>query len=166
MDRRWPSTTLEPTSSPFATPSLPRSRGRRTSFPKVLRESPEVSTQWRGDSGLTLSPFCLAAPSLYPTFEELLAHPEIEAVVIATPTSLHAPMCIQALRAGKHVLLEKPISIDIESSLPVLAEAKLHPELKVMIAFSRRFDESNKDAYSRLQALGNAFMVKSATNDK
>lgn len=74
-------------------------------------------------------------------------------------------MCIQALKAGKHVLLEKPISIDLASSLPVLAEAAAHPELKVMVALSRRFDASNRDAYARRADLGEPYLVKSATND-
>jgi predicted dehydrogenase len=43
-------------------------------------------------------------------FQELLASPNIDAVVIATPVSTHAHLAGQALRAGKHVLVEKPLA--------------------------------------------------------
>ena len=47
-------------------------------------------------------------PRAHGSYEELLADPEVEAVYIATPNSLHHPNTMQALRAGKHVLAEKP----------------------------------------------------------
>ena len=44
---------------------------------------------------------------IYGAYEELLADPDIEAVVIALPLHLHAPAAVKAMRAGKHVLTEK-----------------------------------------------------------
>ncbi len=46
----------------------------------------------------------------------LLARPEVEAVVIASPNDLHATQACAALEAGKHVLVEKPIAIDVASA--------------------------------------------------
>ncbi|MFI5227265.1 MAG: Gfo/Idh/MocA family protein [Candidatus Limnocylindrales bacterium] len=47
-------------------------------------------------------------PTAHGSYEELLADPAVEAVYIATPNSLHHPLTMQSLAAGKHVLAEKP----------------------------------------------------------
>ncbi len=48
----------------------------------------------------------------YATYQELLADPEIEAVSICTPNNAHAPLAIAAFQAGKHVMLEKPMTLN------------------------------------------------------
>jgi predicted dehydrogenase len=59
----------------------------------------------------------------YKTVEEALADPEIEAVDICLPTAMHAPVAREALRAGKHVLVEKPMALDAASCDAMIAEA-------------------------------------------
>ncbi|KAK6907001.1 hypothetical protein I203_100990 [Kwoniella mangroviensis CBS 8507] len=93
---------------------------------------------------------------------------EIDAVLIASETGSHASLAIEAMRAGKHVLLEKPISIDLETSRTVVEETKKFPDLKVMVGFSRRFDESYRSVKEMIDQgkLGEPHLIKSATNDQ
>jgi predicted dehydrogenase len=53
------------------------------------------------------------SPRTFNRFEELLALPDVDAVVIATPDFSHAPILVAALAAGKDVYVEKPMSIDL-----------------------------------------------------
>lgn len=48
-----------------------------------------------------------------PTYEEMLARPDIDAVLIATPHSLHLEQVVQAAQHGKHILVEKPMSTSV-----------------------------------------------------
>lgn len=64
-----------------------------------------------------------SAVKKYRDIESLLADPDIDAVDICLPTHQHAPVAIEALRAGKHVLVEKPMALDGASADAMLAEA-------------------------------------------
>ncbi|MCA9732223.1 MAG: Gfo/Idh/MocA family oxidoreductase [Deferribacteres bacterium] len=75
----------------------------------------------------------------YGTYEELIADEEIEAVYIPLPNHLHVPWAINALDAGKHVLVEKPIGLSSAEAEKLVAAAKKHPDLKIMEAFMYRF---------------------------
>lgn len=52
------------------------------------------------------------APHVFTDFHQAIADPQVHAVYIATPVSYHAPQSIAALRAGKHVLCEKPVALN------------------------------------------------------
>jgi predicted dehydrogenase len=56
--------------------------------------------------------------------EDVLANPEVEAVYIAVPHDLHAPLAIQAAEAGKHVLVEKPIATTLADADAMVAAAR------------------------------------------
>jgi predicted dehydrogenase len=55
---------------------------------------------------------------------EVLGHPSVEAVVIATPVSTHFDLAMAALTAGKHVLVEKPLAASSEDACRLIAEAE------------------------------------------
>jgi predicted dehydrogenase len=57
-------------------------------------------------------------------FDELLARADVDAVAIATPVATHAPMGLAALRAGKHVLLEKPLAASVQQAKELVQTAK------------------------------------------
>ncbi len=57
-----------------------------------------------------------STPACYDDWPQAMAHPNLEAVVIATPASTHYPMIQAALEAGLHVLSEKPLTLDSTSS--------------------------------------------------
>lgn len=59
----------------------------------------------------------------YGRVEEMLARPDIDAVYIATPHNHHFPDGMQALKAGKHVLIEKPFALNLGEGRELQAEA-------------------------------------------
>src|SRR4051794_6608922 len=60
----------------------------------------------------------------YGSVDELLADGEVELVSVATPHPSHAELTIRALRAGKHVLCEKPMTIDLGEADRMIAAAR------------------------------------------
>jgi len=80
----------------------------------------------------------LDIPTAYGSYEELLEDDSIEAVYIPLPNHLHVEWSIRALKAGKHVLCEKPIGLSVEEGQKLLDAAQAHPHLKVMEAFMYR----------------------------
>ncbi len=81
----------------------------------------------------------LGIGKVYGSYEALLADPEIDVIYNPLPNHLHVPLSIQALEAGKHVLCEKPIGVDVADAERLLEASRRYPSLKVMEAFMYRF---------------------------
>lgn len=71
-------------------------------------------------------------------YEELLALPGLDAVSIVTPTAFHYDMALAALRAGKHVICEKPFALNVAEA-KTMADAARDSGLTAMIAHEFRF---------------------------
>jgi myo-inositol 2-dehydrogenase/D-chiro-inositol 1-dehydrogenase len=101
------------------------------------------------------------------SLQPLLEAPDLDAVVLVTPTSLHAEQTIAALRAGKHVFVEKPLALRVEDCERVQAVAREHPAQVAMVGFVRRFDPSYVHAWEQLRdgSVGHPFLVRSQTCD-
>ena len=99
-------------------------------------------------------------------YEALLEDPGVEAVVIATPTALHAEMIERAARAGKHVFTEKPVALTRESALSALAAAR-EAGIALQVGFHRRFDPDWREAKRRIDAgeLGEPYLFRSSLRD-
>jgi xylose dehydrogenase (NAD/NADP) len=81
----------------------------------------------------------LNIPRAYGSYEELLADPDIEAVYIPLPNGFHAEWSIKAMRAGKHVLSEKPLTVSAEQARQVQA-VRDETGLFCLEAFASRFN--------------------------
>jgi predicted dehydrogenase len=72
--------------------------------------------------------------------EEVLADAAVDVVIIATRHDLHAGLALQALKAGKHVLLEKPLALSEAGLQAIEAFYRAHPDGPIlMTGFNRRF---------------------------
>jgi myo-inositol 2-dehydrogenase/D-chiro-inositol 1-dehydrogenase len=93
-----------------------------------------------------------AGPKVYKDFEKLLASPDIDAVVIATPPFEHPRMLEAAVQAGKHIYCEKPAGVDIEGVKRVIATArKADPKKNISFGFQQRYGPVYLEAYKRIQ---------------
>jgi predicted dehydrogenase len=66
----------------------------------------------------------LAIPQAYSDFNDLLASPEIDSVHITTPNRFHCAMSLAALRAGKHVVCEKPLAMNTKETALLVKTAR------------------------------------------
>jgi myo-inositol 2-dehydrogenase / D-chiro-inositol 1-dehydrogenase len=83
--------------------------------------------------------------------EEILADPKVQAVLIATSTDTHCPLITASVKAGKAILCEKPIDLDLERARRCWQEiAPLKP--RILIGFNRRFDPTFRALRDRLHA--------------
>ena len=100
-----------------------------------------------------------AAAAAFPTlldcfqidFAALLAAGDLEAVLIATPPESHAPLALAALRAGKHVLVERPLAPDLRDADAMLRAAE-SAQRSLCVLHSHRWDGDFATAAGVLQA--------------
>lgn len=72
---------------------------------------------------------------------ELISCPDVDAVIIMCAGD-HAGYAMAALQAGKHVFIEKPLTLDPEKAQALAAAKEQHPELVAMVGYCRRYNQS------------------------
>lgn len=99
----------------------------------------------------------------YSDYKEILADPTIDAVVVAGPNSLHMTQTIEALNAGKHVLVEKPMATTREDAKAMIEAARKTGKF-LMIGLNQRLMPPHVKAKKLLQsgAIGNVFAFRTA----
>ncbi len=80
-----------------------------------------VASRSKGSAAAFAQPF--GNIRAWGSYEQLLSDPEVDAVYIALPNSMHFPWTINALQAGKHVLCEKPMATNAQQASLMFAEA-------------------------------------------
>jgi predicted dehydrogenase len=127
------------------------------------RDTKKLSGDWRaikgnfGDAGGRQD---LSKVARYDSIEKILAADSIDLIDICLPTHLHREVSIAALRAGKHVLVEKPIALNLKDADAMIAAAQKAGKL-LMVAHALRFFPAFAEAaeiiknekYGKLRAL-------------
>jgi predicted dehydrogenase len=79
------------------------------------------------------------APHAHGSYRELVASPDVDAIYIATPATLHREWAVAAIDAGKHVLCEKPFAANADDARRIADAARARPDVVVMEAYHWRY---------------------------
>ena len=90
-------------------------------------------------------------PYVFTDYNEMLKMNELDAVSVTTWNNVHAPISIAALKAGKHVLCEKPLAMNASEAQEMVDTAQRAGKL-LMVGFVRRFEENVKNLKSAIEA--------------
>jgi D-xylose 1-dehydrogenase (NADP+, D-xylono-1,5-lactone-forming) len=114
--------------------------GRRAVVPAIAASSGSELLAVASRSHEAAAAFAAEAsiPRSYGSYDDLLADPDVEAVYIPLPNSLHAPWTVRAVEAGKHVLCEKPLGLSAAECRVMQGAAELHG-VRLMEAFMYRY---------------------------
>src|SRR5665213_2751304 len=91
------------------------------------------------------------APLASTELDDVLRSPDVDAVILATPTQMHARQAIDTMRAGKHVQVEIPLA-DSWSDAQAVAATQRDTGLVCMIGHTRRFNPSHQWIHQRIRA--------------
>lgn len=134
----------------------------------ILRRFPDVQIAGVADRDYPADKFAAeyAGIPFSREAEELLAKPEVDAVLICTPTSTHANMIRLALKYGKHIFCEKPVDLSLETTKELVDKVR-ESGVKLMLGFNRRFDPDFLLAQKQLSEgrIGDVQIVKITSRD-
>ncbi|WP_027092732.1 inositol 2-dehydrogenase [Cohnella thermotolerans] len=99
-------------------------------------------------------------------YRDILSDPDIDAILICSPTDTHVDIIKEAANAGKHIFCEKPISLDLSKTVQVLQWVK-QAGIKFQLGFNRRFDHNMSRVNELLKAgkAGELHILKITSRD-
>ncbi len=105
-------------------------------------------------------------PKLTADYRDVIDDPAIDAVVICSPTDSHVDYIIECARAGKHILCEKPISLDVKKTKEALSIVE-KAGVALQIGFQRRFDTNAQTIHRAVASgeIGTVHMVRITSRD-
>ncbi|MBI3144134.1 MAG: Gfo/Idh/MocA family oxidoreductase [Pseudogulbenkiania sp.] len=108
----------------------------------------------------------LACPLAYTDVDEMLANPDIEAVIIASPARFHTNLAVAAAQAGKAVFCEKPMALTLEDADRAIAAAR-EAGVPLQVGFNRRWDQAFAEGHAAIAAgkIGTPQLLRSLTRD-
>lgn len=109
----------------------------------------------------------LGVAKCYKDYHEILNDPSIDAVMICSSTVTHAPISLEAIKAGKHIFCEKPISQDLSQIKEVVEALEAAPRIKYQVGFNRRFDHNFRAVRAAVAdgKIGDVHIVKITSRD-
>lgn len=107
-----------------------------------------------------------AAAKAYDRFEDMIADPTIDAVIIATPNGLHRDFAIAAAQAGKHVIVEKPLEITAARAMDVVAACHASG-VRLFVIYQMRYSDATLKARQDIASgkLGRVLLVNVVDNE-
>ena len=108
----------------------------------------------------------LGIEKIYDDYRQMLADPEIDAVMICSSTDTHADIAVEAAAAGKHIFCEKPVDLTPEKVYAVI-EAVQKAGVKLQVGFNRRFDHNfaRIEQMTRNGEIGDVHIIKITSRD-
>jgi 2-hydroxy-4-carboxymuconate semialdehyde hemiacetal dehydrogenase len=115
---------------------------------------PEATIQYVAHSKLDIAQQVaekFGAKGAFTDYAELLSQPDLDGVILATPTHMHLKQTLQALAAGKHVQVEIPMADSLEGVRQIV-DAQKSSGLIAMAGHTRRFNPSHQYIHQRITA--------------
>ena len=108
---------------------------------QAIRATQNATITWAADLNLDLARGLAAATQARVTNDiaQMLAADDVDAVLICTPHHLHAPFAIQAAKAGKHVVVEKPMATNV-ADCDAMIKAARENGVQISVCYCQRFD--------------------------
>ncbi len=102
----------------------------------------------------------------YVDYHDLLANPDVQGVIIASPTNTHPEMAIAAAEAGKAIFCEKPMALTLEATDKIVAAVE-KAGVMCQVGFMRRFDRGCAEAKRRIEegVIGRPVVIRSIGRD-